>query len=334
MGQPLDRALWEDEIERRAPVFGEPMRIVDLGSERPDAGTPPGILVGVDRRGQLPAGLDAFDLLLTVADNAPRPWVSVPAENLDKRLATLTAAVTRNPAASAALVQALRAGPTLSFEDALVLESALYSTLLGGEEFRAWRRSKPVRRDLGGAAPRVVCEWVGTDARITLTRPDRRNAVDARMRDELVEALRATAAFPATTRVLIEGQGADFCAGGDLNEFGSATDLAAAHFTRLLRSPARLVHLQRDLVTTRVHGACIGAGIEIAAAASRLIADRNAWFHLPEVGMGLIPGAGGTVTVPRRIGRRRTAWMALLGEPVDARTALDWGLVDALEAAR
>jgi enoyl-CoA hydratase/carnithine racemase len=310
------------------------MRIVDLGSERPDAGTPPGILVGVDRRGRLPAGVDACDLLLTVADNAPRPWVSLSAAELDRSLARLRVAVARNPVASAALVQMLRAGRTLTFEDALVLESALYSTLLGGAEFRAWRRSKPLRRQRDSSGPRVVCAWVGTDARITLTRPDRRNAVDARMRDELVEALRATAANPATTGVLIEGQGPDFCAGGDLNEFGLATDLATAHFTRLLRSPARLVHLQRDLVTARIHGACIGAGIEVAAAAGRLIADRGAWFHLPEVGMGLIPGAGGTVTVPRRIGRRRTAWMALLGEPVDARTALDWGLVDALEVVR
>lgn len=334
MGQPLDLARWEDETERRAPVFGDPMRIVDLESERPAAGTPPGILVGVDRQGRLPGGLDACDLLLTIADNAPRPWVSVPAHDLDRLLARLTIAVARSPVASAALVQALRMGRTLSFDDALVLESALYSTLLGGAEFRAWRRSRPVRGRSGRPAPRVACAWAGTDATITLTRPDRRNAVDARMRDELVEALRATGASPATTRVLIQGQGPDFCAGGDLNEFGSATDLATAHFTRLLRSPARLVHLQRDAVTARIHGACIGAGIEVAAAAGRLIADPGAWFLLPEVGMGLIPGAGGTVTVPRRIGRRRAAWMALLGEPVDARTALDWGLVDALEEAR
>lgn len=333
MGQPLDLALWEDEIERRAPVFGQPMRILDLGSERPDGEMIPGILIGVDRQGRLPVDLDACDLLLTVAPGAPRPWVSLPADELDRSLARLRVAVARNPVASAALVQALRAGRTSSFEGALVLESALYSTLLGGAEFRAWRRSKPPRRQTDGGK-RVICEWTGTDARITLTRPDRRNAVDARMRDELVEALRATAAHPATSGVLLEGRGPDFCAGGDLNEFGSATDLASAHFTRLLRSPARLVHLQREVVTARVHGACIGAGIEVAAAAGRLVADRGAWFHLPEVGMGLIPGAGGTVTVPRRIGRRRTAWMALMGEPVDARTALDWGLVDALEAVR
>lgn len=333
MAQPLDLALWEDEIERRAPLFGAPMRILDLGSERPDGEMIPGILVGVDWQGRLPVDLDACDLLLTVAPGAPRPWVSLPADELDRSLARLRVAVARNPVASAALVQVLRAGRTLSFEDALVPESALYSTLLGGAEFRAWRRSKPPRRQTD-SGKRVICEWTGTDARITLTRPDRRNAVDARMRDELVEALRATAAHPAASGVLIEGRGPDFCAGGDLDEFGSATDLAVAHFTRLLRSPARLVHLQREVVTARVHGACIGAGIEVAAAAGRLVADRGAWFHLPEVGMGLIPGAGGTVTVPRRIGRRRTAWMALMGEPVDARTALDWGLVDALEAVR
>lgn len=334
MGQPLDLARREDETERRAPVFGEPMRIVDLETEPLDAGAPAGILVGVDRRGRLPAGFDTCDLLLTIADNAPRPWVSVAADELDSGLARLRAAVARSPVASAALVQALRMGRTLSFEDALILESALYSTLLGGAEFRAWRRSKPVRHQRDSRAPRVLYAWTGTDATITLTRPDRRNAVDARMRDELVEALRATAADPGTTVVMIEGQGPDFCAGGDLNEFGSATDLASAHFTRLLRSPARLIHLQRDVVTVRVHGACIGAGIEMAAAAGRLVADRGAWFLLPEVGMGLIPGAGGTVTVPRRIGRQRTAWMALLGEPVDATTALDWGLVDALEEVR
>ncbi|MDZ4374202.1 MAG: enoyl-CoA hydratase-related protein, partial [Phenylobacterium sp.] len=68
--------------------------------------------------------------------------------------------------------------------------------------------------------------------------------------------------------------------------------------------------------------------IEVPAAAGRLAAGPGAFFRLPEVGMGLIPGAGGTVTIPRRIGRHRTCWMALTGADVDLATALAWRLVD------
>jgi enoyl-CoA hydratase/carnithine racemase len=76
------------------------------------------------------------------------------------------------------------------------------------------------------------------------------------------------------------------------------------------------------------HGACVGAGVELAAFAGHVKATPDAFFQLPEVSMGLIPGAGGTVSITRRIGRQRTAWMALTGGRVDAATALEWGLID------
>jgi enoyl-CoA hydratase/carnithine racemase len=79
-----------------------------------------------------------------------------------------------------------------------------------------------------------------------------------------------------------------------------------------------------------VHGACVGAGVELPAFASRVVADPGARFRLPEVAMGLVPGAGGTVSLPRRIGRQRTCRLALTGEWLDAETALRWGLVDEL----
>ncbi|MEC8919542.1 MAG: enoyl-CoA hydratase/isomerase family protein, partial [Actinomycetota bacterium] len=72
----------------------------------------------------------------------------------------------------------------------------------------------------------------------------------------------------------------------------------------------------------------VGAGTELAAFAGHLEATGSATFSLPEVSMGLIPGAGGTVSVPRRIGRQRTARMCLTGTTIDAQTALAWGLVD------
>ncbi|MDQ0466894.1 enoyl-CoA hydratase/carnithine racemase [Caulobacter ginsengisoli] len=329
MDLTFDLARVEDEVERLAPMFGSPLRIVELDGPDPQ---PAGILVGVDRAGRLPADTGVCDLLLTTAADAPRPWVSLAADQLDAALTRLAAAVSHRPMAATALVQALRLGRSLGFDDALILESALYSTLLGGEEFRAWRQATPARPAATEPSPRVALAREGEAWTITLTRPERRNAVDARLRDELVEALRATDADPATA-VLLQGQGPDFCAGGDLDEFGSAGDLAAAHFTRILRSPARLIGRQAGRITARVQGGCIGAGIEMSAAAGRLVAAPGAWFLLPEVSMGLIPGAGGTVTLPRRIGRRRTAWMGLLGEPLDTPTALAWGLIDAVEPA-
>ena len=83
-----------------------------------------------------------------------------------------------------------------------------------------------------------------------------------------------------------------------------------------------------ERIEVRVHGACVGAGIELPAFAARLSARADAFFELPEVAMGLIPGAGGTVSLPRRIGRQRTAWLALSGERIDVDTAMAWGLVD------
>jgi enoyl-CoA hydratase/carnithine racemase len=91
-----------------------------------------------------------------------------------------------------------------------------------------------------------------------------------------------------------------------------------------------MLHELRARVSVRVHGACVGAGIELPAFAGQVIAAPDAVFGLPEVAMGLIPGAGGTVSIPRRIGRWRTAWMAVTGRQIGARTALEWGLVDAL----
>ena len=81
----------------------------------------------------------------------------------------------------------------------------------------------------------------------------------------------------------------------------------------------------------RLHGACVGAGIEVPAAAARVTARPGTIFRLPEVSMGLIPGAGGTATLPRRIGRQRTAWLAISGAEIEADTALAWGLIDAVE---
>jgi enoyl-CoA hydratase/carnithine racemase len=78
----------------------------------------------------------------------------------------------------------------------------------------------------------------------------------------------------------------------------------------------------------------VGAGIELAAFAGRVTATADTVIRLPEIGMGLIPGAGGTASLPARVGRERTAYLALSGAPLAATDALRWGLVDEVTEAR
>jgi len=163
---------------------------------------------------------------------------------------------------------------------------------------------------------------------VTLTRPSVHNAFSARMRDELVEALAIAQTDPSIATVVLDGDGPSFSSGGDLDGFGSRPDPATAHIVRLERSPARAMADVGPRVEARLHGACLGAGIELAAFAGRVVATPDAAIGLPEVTLGLVPGAGGTVSVTRRIGRHRTALLALTGKTVDAATALTWGLVD------
>lgn len=293
---------------------------------------PPGVVrIGVHRGGALPSDVAAFDLLLSTDPRAPRPWVGVGAEALDAELARLAAAVEAQPAAAAAAVQVLRMTLHLPFAEAVALESLAYSMLLASDGFLAWRRANPAKPQAADPRLRVIYQRTDDTIALRLDRPEVRNACDAAMRDALCEALEAAALDPGIP-IHLSGEGPSFSAGGDLAEFGQATDVGEAHLIRALRSPARLAWAVRERLTARVHGACIGAGVEVPAAAGRVVAASDAFFALPELSMGLIPGAGGTATLPRRIGRRRTCYMALTGARIDAQRALAWGLVDAVEA--
>ena len=290
--------------------------------------------VGVHRSGPLPAtDFDEFDILLSADPTAPRPWVGLAPEALEAALARLAANVAAQPVAAAVAAQVLRATPSLTFDQALTIESLAYSMLQASDGFRAWRAANPapVRNDQD--QPRVAVSRDGVDLSIRLIRTSANNAVDARLRDELCEALEFALIDPDQAPVLLSGEGRVFSEGGDLAEFGTFGDPGRAHLVRSLRAPAALLHRLGGRATATVHGACIGSGLEIPAAASRLIARRHTWFRLPEVGMGLIPGAGGTVTIPRRIGRHRACFMAISGLDIRASTALAWGLVDSVEKA-
>jgi len=255
----------------------------------------------------------------------------------DVRLATLAEAeplltnIHRCPIAAAVLVQLLRTLDHLPLNDALAMESLAYATLQGGAEFHRWletRHAAPAPPAEDG--PAVLLARDDGALTLRLNRPRNRNAMTVELRDALVEALQLVLADDSIRGVTLSGAGKCFSTGGDLSEFGTAPDPATAHAVRSLTLPGRLLAACAARTEVLMHGACIGSGIEFPAFAGRIVAAPDAWFQLPELQFGLIPGAGGCVSIPRRIGRQRTAWLVLSGRRIDAATALEWGLVDAL----
>jgi enoyl-CoA hydratase len=251
----------------------------------------------------------------------------------EEQAAPLIANVLTAPLAAMVLVQLLRVTSGMEVAAALTVESLAYATLQGGPEARAWlaAAARPAATPAADPGPAVLVERTGSQLRLRLNRPSRRNALSVPMRDGLVEALELLLADTSLSGALISGAGSCFCSGGDLAEFGSAADPATAHAVRSTRSVPALLARCATRLTFHVHGAAVGAGVEMAAFGGRVLATADAFFQLPEIRYGLIPGSGGCVSLPRRIGRQRTAELALSARRLDARTALSWGLIDALE---
>jgi hypothetical protein len=276
-------------------------------------------------------------VIITVAKGEHHPaWRAVSdvlVDADDPSIEDIVANVSARPRASVALALLLRGGSRRTLEDGLVAESATYSALQSGREFADWRASRPTKEPRpADDGPRVrVCREAHTLV-LTLARPHKRNALDARMRDELVDGLSIALADPDITQVELRGEGPSFCAGGDLDEFGSRPDPASAHVVRLQRHVGRILSELAQRTTAYLHGPCAGAGIELPAFVYRVVARRDTTFSLPEIGLGLIPGAGGTVSLVNRIGRLRTAWLALSTRAIDIDVAKSWGLIDEVSA--
>jgi enoyl-CoA hydratase/carnithine racemase len=333
------RGLLADPVtaESLSTVAGSPLLVVEVRDaagarwlDGLDITLVPAVVIAVarDPGPMTPAACAAADIVLTEDSAAGTPFVA-PEAGIQAAIDQIAAALALTPVAGTALAMLLRSSASLPVPAALIAESATYSALQEGAEFRAWRAGRPGRAPEPGSQ-RVLTARDGNRLEITLARPARRNAVDRLMRDALAGALAPAVADPGV-QVTLRGIGPDFCAGGDLDEFGSRPDPALAHLIRLTRSPAMLLSLLASRATAYLHGACLGAGIEVPAFAGRVIAAENARFGLPELRLGLVPGAGGTASLPRRIGRWRTAYLALADQVIGARQALDWGLIDAIE---
>ena len=272
-------------------------------------------------------------LVVAAADDpeARRPdWADLVVAPESPVLDSVLDTVGTNPLAATTLAILLRTGRGRTIAQGLVAESTAYGLVQAGPEFALWRRHHPPRVRTDPAGPAVVATRRDHVLSITLDRPHVLNAFDARMRDDLVAALQVAAVDPTVTSVVVRGAGRSFCSGGDLDEFGSRPDPVTAHLVRLGRSAGRALAEVAAKTTVHLHGAAVGSGIELAAFSGRVVADPSTTIALPEVRMGLIPGAGGTVSLPRRIGRHATLLLAVGPASIDAVTALRWGLVDEL----
>jgi enoyl-CoA hydratase/carnithine racemase len=173
----------------------------------------------------------------------------------------------------------------------------------------------------------VLYDVAARVATITLNRPECLNAYDMAMRDALDAALGAARDDPAVRVVILRGAGRAFSSGGDLREFGSAASPLAARSARFARDvPGQLARFSKPLVAA-VHGEAVGGGLEMALLADFCVAAADARFRLPEAGLGMIPGVGGTQTLPRAIGLGHALDVALSRRWVDAEEALALGIV-------
>ena len=163
---------------------------------------------------------------------------------------------------------------------------------------------------------------------VTLNRPRVLNAYNVQMRDQLHEALDFVDADPEVLAAVFRGAGdRAFCAGADLTEFGSAPSQAIARRVRFERDIwDRFLGITKPLIAA-IHGFCFGSGLEIALCCDFRLCSPEAVFGLPEAGLGMVPAAAGTQTLPRHVGVSRALHYLLTGARMDADAARRAGIV-------
>ena len=313
------------------------MHVADLSEPPPleDAG-PPGVVVAVGDLDSAHAEYWLQRASFTLTEHPSDDPRTVCVNSVPDVVADLKQRCRTWPVTAATGDDVLRAvnvsAPAFS---GVITESLAYSTLQSGAEFAAWLQRRGPRSVPGEADP-VLADRDADTLRIRFNRPRRHNAFTTGARAALLDALTVARLDPTVTEVVLAGTGPSFCSGGDLDEFGTFSDPAAAHLARTRHSPALALEELRGRLGQRlraeVHGQVLGSGLEMAAFCGRVSADPQTRMGLPELELGLIPGAGGTVSIPRRIGRWRTAYLFLTGALIDARQALQWGLVDEVTA--
>lgn len=166
-------------------------------------------------------------------------------------------------------------------------------------------------------------------ATLSVNRPDKLNALNAQTIRDLAAAVRHVAETPEIQGVILTGVGEKaFVAGADIAELSRMGPVDGVEVSRLGQRVFREIELSRKPVIAAVNGFALGGGCELALACHLRIASENAKFGLPEVKLGIIPGYGGTLRLPRIVGKGRALELILTGEMIDATEAHRIGLVN------
>lgn len=175
---------------------------------------------------------------------------------------------------------------------------------------------------------------------LTMNRPEVRNAIDEDMIEGFERAVQKINQDPAIKVVILTGAGPAFCAGGNVKDMqtrssifaGTPAQLRDNYQRHIQRIPLALQALKVPSIAA-VNGPAYGAGCDISLMCDMRIASESATFAESFVKLGLIPGDGGAWFLPRAVGRARAAEMSFTGDPIDARTAVEWGLVNRMVPA-
>lgn len=172
----------------------------------------------------------------------------------------------------------------------------------------------------------------GAAARVTLNRPEKRNALSLDLLAELTAALREASELDGARAIVIDGAGSAFSAGHDLSEMIGRDEAFYQELFASCTAMMRAIHELPQPVIAKVHGMATAAGCQLVAACDLAVAAREARFATPGVKIGLFCSTP-MVPVCRAVGRKRAMQMLLTGEPIEAATALEWGLVNRVVAA-
>jgi enoyl-CoA hydratase len=179
----------------------------------------------------------------------------------------------------------------------------------------------------------IVVEKRGSVALLTINRPDKLNALGAKVHEEGVAALEELRTDPEIRVLVITGSGEkSFIAGADISEFKGQTPVSQRAmflentlFNSIDRFPKPVIAM--------INGFCLGGGCEVALACDLRIASEKARFGQPEINLGIIPGGGGTQRLTRLIGEGKSMELILTGDMIDAQTAYSLGLVNSVHPA-
>jgi len=173
----------------------------------------------------------------------------------------------------------------------------------------------------------VDVESEGGVTRIFLNRPEKVNALHSALLDSLLKAIHVVAENREIRVVVLGGRGKAFCAGADVQELSALNASNAGAFVQKIHAVCQAIRRLPLPVVARLHGAVIGAGLEIAAACDLRIGAEGTRFSIPQVRLG-IPSVVAAALLPRLMGSGRAAWLVLTSEAIDARRACEWGLIE------